>query len=285
MDANPADHEIFAGWEVALNRAADAARIVVIGATDAGKSSFVMEVLSRRGRELALLDLDPGQKMIGPPGTVSLGRYDPDARCASPERFVFLSSTSARKFNATTQAASALAAEAGLFIVNTAGFIGGPGIWLQVQTIAALQPDLIVAIGGGLDRILAAHPAIPTVRIERSPLATRKSAARRAAIRQAAFASALDGALQLSFGDWLEMEPALPVPFDTEARPICALADERGDMAIGVLERFGSEIIVHAHQPPRTPRTLKLGSMWAEQRAGEWTLLERLIPSWAAPGG
>ena len=280
MDAQVAALEPSDAWRAALVRAADASRIVVIGATDAGKSSFVMQAMAAHEREIALLDLDPGQKMVGAPGTVSLGRYDARARSASLEAFVFLGTTSARMFKATTQAAEALAAGSTTLIANTAGFIGGPGIWLQVQTIAALQPDLVVAIGPGLDRILAAHPDVPAERIERSPLATRKSPARRAAIRQAAFASALAGASRLSFPGTMAFEPAPPIPFETAARPVCALTDERGDMAVGILKEVGPELIAHAPEPPRSPCTIRLGSMWAEPHAGGWTLLERLSPAW-----
>lgn len=281
MDA-PALIEPCAAWCAALDRAAAASRTIVIGAADAGKSSFVLAAMAGQLRGLALLDLDPGQKMIGAPGTISLGRYDADARRLLLEAFVFVRTTSAARFGATTEAAEALAAGAGAFIANTAGFTTGPGTWLQVQTIAALKPDLIVAIGEGLEPILGAHPAVPAVRIARSPLAVRKSPSTRAAIRQAAFAYALAGASRFSLDATIGIEPGLPTPFVNAARPVCALADERGDMAICVLERCGGgELIVHAPAPPRPVRTIRLGSMWAESRAGGWALLDRLTPAWA----
>ena len=59
-------------------------------------------------------------------------------------------------------------------------------------------------------------------------------------------------------------------------------AYERGDIVIGILEELGPELIVHAPEPPRSPCTIRLGSMWAEPHAGGWTLLERLAPAWRA---
>src|SRR4051812_44571804 len=116
-------------WQKALDRAAGAGLLLVLGPMDVGKSSF-LRALARRRPGLALLDLDPGQKMIGPPGSASLGSLEPEPRL---ERFVFLGSTAVRGFGALLAAARSLAAsaEGRPIAVNTSGFVKGPGALLQ----------------------------------------------------------------------------------------------------------------------------------------------------------
>jgi hypothetical protein len=48
-------------------------------------------------------------------------------------------------------------------------------------------------------------------------------------------------------------------------------------MVLAVLE---SPARVIAPPPPRSVRIVRLGSMWAERRDGDWRLLETLHPSW-----
>jgi polynucleotide 5'-kinase involved in rRNA processing len=60
-------------WEEALARAAAATRVAVLGPPDSRKPAFVAALAERRP-ECRIIDLDPGQKMIGRPGTASLGR-------------------------------------------------------------------------------------------------------------------------------------------------------------------------------------------------------------------
>jgi len=161
-------------------------RIVVIGPTDVGKSSFIRALAERTPR--TLIDLDPGQKMVGPPGTVSAAVIaGPDAaeRCM---RFVFVGSTSALVLSRIVAGAARLATAAPL-VANTSGFVAGPGARLQAASIAALSADCVVAIGFG-----AAEPPLPKGwsgqlhRLPRSPFARRKSPALRRRIRQEAFA-------------------------------------------------------------------------------------------------
>ena len=52
-------------------------RVLVLGAPDAGKSTFRGMLLAHaagQSRRAALLDADPGQKHVGPPACVTLGR-------------------------------------------------------------------------------------------------------------------------------------------------------------------------------------------------------------------
>ncbi len=51
-------------------------RVMIVGSADVGKSSLalmLLHALARAGKQCLLFNADPGQKMVGPPGTVSLG--------------------------------------------------------------------------------------------------------------------------------------------------------------------------------------------------------------------
>jgi polynucleotide 5'-hydroxyl-kinase GRC3/NOL9 len=260
--------------------------VVVVGETDVGKSTFIraaMTAASQVGIPLPLIDLDPGQKMIGPPATAALGSD------TGVERLVFIGSTSASEVSKIVGAASLLAhASADGFIANTAGFVRGLGARLQSATLAALQPDLIVAIGeeDRLRPILDAHRDIAVSLLERPLLARRKSAAQRARLRQTAFAAALDGAeaMMLRTRD-LSFTPAPPVSFTDAARPICALADaDRVTIGVGVLQEVGEETVVFtARGAGSTVAELQLGKIWACPSAAGWQLQEKLTPSWQHP--
>jgi polynucleotide 5'-hydroxyl-kinase GRC3/NOL9 len=265
-------------WSEALARAADSRRILVLGATDVGKTRFIRQLMGDRA-ELRLIDLDPGQKMIGPPGTASLGNL------SELGRFIFLGSTSASNLGGIARAAAALAADAGgPFVVNTAGFIAGLGARLQAITAKAIAPDLVIEIGPdpASDPITPAIAGVPLIRLHRSPAARRKSSSVRAGIRQRAFEEALAGAELVSIAaSFHRGPPALPPGAE---RPVCALADEAGaDMCLAVLRGFGEAgVQLDAPPPPRPVELVRLGKMWAEPRTGGWKLLDKLSPSWSA---
>ncbi len=270
-------------WQAALDRLGGALRILVLGATDVGKSSFIREALRRPGPELRLLDLDPGQKMIGPPGTVGLGSIaGSEVRI---ERFRFVGTTSANSLRQIVGAASLLArGSPGAWIANTSGFVRGPGERLQLLTIQALQPDLIVAIEEGreLEPILAAAGPRLVVRVPRSLAARRKGAGERRRLRQAALDRALSLATRNEVHD-LRFWPAPPAPFESAARPLCSLVDSAGeDMCVGVLEHVDEHglIVVHGAPPPRRPCAAGLGKIWCEWTGDDWRLVDAQRPSW-----
>jgi polynucleotide 5'-hydroxyl-kinase GRC3/NOL9 len=269
-------------WTEAIAAARRHRRVLVLGATDMGKSTFIRAALEGSGG--MLLDLDPGQKMIGPPGTIGLGRLDPPAL----QRFVFVGSTSSSTISRIARGAAELAAEAGPLVANTSGFVRGLGVRLQAATAAALRPDLVIEIGADVQAPAILPPNdIPLIRLERSPLARRKSAGARARLRQEAFAAALDGAERQTFQtSSLRFDPAPPAHLEGAARPVCALADPMGqDVGYGIVEEVGEEAIVILAPPLEAPvATVRLGRMWAERREQEWRLLETLRPSWRESG-
>lgn len=263
-----------------------ARRIVVLGPTDTGKSTFIRAFLATSGQAAMLIDLDPGQKMIGPPGTVALGRLDP----AMVERFIFIGSTSSSDISKIARAAADLARvtdRSGPFIANTSGFVTGLGARLQAATLAAVKPDLIVEIGTAPDApplVPVQCADIPLLRLERSAAARRKSPAVRARLRQQALEDALCGARMLTLPS-LRFDPAPPAALEGAARPICALADGAGiDRSYGILEAVEEGCLrVRAVDPERPIERVRLGRMWAEPEEGRWRLLEKLSPSWLEP--
>lgn len=264
-----------ADWADALDRIVveERRRIAVIGPADAGKSRFVGALLARRP-QFALIDLDPGQKMAGPPGSVSL------ARAGRLERFVWIGSTGAANVRGIARGAADLARQAP-FVANSSGFVRGLGARLQAASLDALRPDCIVAIGEGLAPILEGR-TVEILRLRPSEMARRKPPALRARLRQAAFAAALEGADDRSLPRRsVRFDPAPPEPFAAGSeRPVCALANGE-DRAIGVLVAAGEEQ-VRLFAPPLAapPSTVRLGRMWAAPGEGGWKLLEALRPAW-----
>lgn len=271
-------------WREAISRIAGErfVRVAVIGATDTGKSSFVAALLAAEPG-LELIDADPGQKLVGPPGTISLGRLAPHGRLELGG-FVFIGSTSSANVFLITRACEALARASGRFVANTSGFVEKLGARLQAATISALDADCIVALGeeAALTPILDRHRDRAILPLRPSPSAARKTPSARARLRQASFAAAIEGAVPLDIAE-VAFEPAPPVAVGLGGKhPVCSLADREGtDTAIGIVEAAGDgRVRVLARAPDRPVATVRLGSMWAERRDGGWRLLDTLHPSW-----
>jgi polynucleotide 5'-hydroxyl-kinase GRC3/NOL9 len=270
-------------WRAAIERilAAPHTRVAIIGPTDTGKSSFARALLAA-APACELIDADPGQKLVGPPGTISLGR--PAAGGLELGGFVFIGSTSASNVFLIARACEALAAASPRFVANTSGFVEKLGARLQAATIASLDADLIVAIGEDalVAPILDKHAHRAVIRLKPSPSAARKTPSARAALRQQSFAAALAGAESLALTD-VTSEPAPPIAIELGGRhPICSLADAEGtDMALGIVEAAQEgRVRILAQPTPRPVATIRLGKMWAERKEGAWTLLDTLHPSW-----
>ncbi len=74
-----AEIDVPADWAETARRLASgpAGRVFLLGAPDAGKSTlarFLCGEAGAAGRDVALLDADPAQKLVGPPACVTLGR-------------------------------------------------------------------------------------------------------------------------------------------------------------------------------------------------------------------
>lgn len=186
-------------WREAAARiaAAKPARVLVIGATDRGKSTFCAYLcwyLLRRGRQPAFIDADVGQKDVGPPATISLARprLDQPLTTLAPKALYFVGAVSPLAhllpMVVGTRYLADLAGE-NFVVINTSGLVFDVGQVLKTYQIDALRPDWIVALEQDreLAPILAAHRHFPILRLPASPQARVKSMELRRQRRQAAF--------------------------------------------------------------------------------------------------
>ena len=104
-------------------------RIMVLGATDVGKSSFcsfVAAFLAQAAGSLRLLDADLGQKLFGPPACITLARFEQPGRYAL-ERLHFIGDMHPVANGPAVIAGVARLAHGGdLSLVNTSGLISAP---------------------------------------------------------------------------------------------------------------------------------------------------------------
>jgi polynucleotide 5'-hydroxyl-kinase GRC3/NOL9 len=173
--------------------------ILVLGGGDAGKSSycrFLVAQLLGAGERLAIVDADVGQKIVGPPATVTLGYAEGTAEqwTAAAEAFYFVGSTGpvGRMLPLVVGTAQLVnAADAAFVIVDTTGYIEASGRVLKGYKIDAVRPDLIVAIQkhGELEAVLRSHATYPTIRIPPSRKARPRDRWERDIARERAFAT------------------------------------------------------------------------------------------------
>ncbi len=216
------------------------ARVLVIGARDAGKSTFcrfLADAAPQLGRSAALLDTDVGQKTIGPPACVTL-------QDRHGMRFAFVGTTDpVLGWRPLVEGTRRLAheADADLLVVNTSGLLGGPGRRLKAAKIDAVRPDLLIALGDdpAVRSVLDDHPHHPALRLPLSPEARRKTNGERRAARREAFrAYFAQGSVLTLDGEML----ARPEP-DAPLSPglLVGLAGRDGnDLGLGLLTGCGN---------------------------------------------
>jgi polynucleotide 5'-hydroxyl-kinase GRC3/NOL9 len=137
--------------------------LLVIGATDIGKSTFARYLYHRLcidSRRVAYLDGDPGQSTLGPPATMTLTLNQPGQVIFPPQGQTwrsFVGAVSPRGHmlpllvGASRLAVSARAAGADTIIYDTTGLIDPAqgGTALKLAKINLLQPDAVLAIQRG----------------------------------------------------------------------------------------------------------------------------------------
>ncbi len=195
------------------------ATVVVLGAPDCGKSTFVRDAalaLTGADRSAAVVDTDLGQSEIGPPGTIGAARALPGTEMRSLRDlpvaagyFVGAISPSRHGLDVCVGAIqTARAIKKGrpdLVLVDTDGFVhGGPARQLKRRLCELLLPQVVVALTRGteLDPLLTAFGNMDTPDLWRVPVGEavqRKTPAARATRRAARFLAALDGAEPLTF--------------------------------------------------------------------------------------
>lgn len=264
-------------WQSALQRilAGPARRVLVLGACDAGKSSFCGLLFSQAAEatgQVALLDADPGQKQVGPPACVTLGRPNGEGVPTLSALGYLGTIEPLRGWSQLIVGSVFLAAQAhpDFVVVNTCGLLRGPGRRLKGAMISALRPDLLVAIGEDrdLEMVLADHAGLPVLRLVRSEGARRKGEGERRALRQMAFRAYFEPAPVWSLDPGtIRLTPATDEPLPQPGR-LVALADEAGhDMAVGLVvpENDPGQLLLRSPRPDRTVASLRWGSLGLDQ--------------------
>jgi polynucleotide 5'-hydroxyl-kinase GRC3/NOL9 len=160
-------------WEAALENLQQAQTILLLGATDTGKSTFLTWLantlqLQTQGQRIAIVDADVGQSSLGPPTTIGLGLVAQPFQSLqelSPAALYFVGSTSPRGHflpvvvGTKRMVDRAQRMEAAQVIVDTCGFIGADGGQaLKHYQIDLLKPDVVVCLqrASECERILLA---------------------------------------------------------------------------------------------------------------------------------
>jgi polynucleotide 5'-hydroxyl-kinase GRC3/NOL9 len=147
------------GWRKALEDLQTARAILLLGATDTGKSTFLCWLangLYAQGHRVAIVDADVGQSSLGPPTTIGLGVVAQPFESLQelmPVGLFFVGSTSPRSHllpmlvgtKRMVDRAHTLGVDH--VIVDTCGFIAaGGGQALKYYTINLLDPDVVVCL-------------------------------------------------------------------------------------------------------------------------------------------
>lgn len=221
------------------------AKVLVLGETDRGKSSFcrllTREIVSQ-GADVSYLDADIGQKDIGPPATITLGLVgkDADVRGAELIGMYFVGALSPIGHFLPVIVGTRRLADSVLTpftVINTPGFVRASGRILTAYQIESLCPDVIVAIETGreLEPILREYRHFKILRLKPAPAARSKSQAVRAEIRR------------LALQDYFQVAREIRLPadklifqrrdgYDVTER-LCGLADLHGNcLGVGMLQ-------------------------------------------------
>lgn len=145
-------------WVSSLESLALAGVVLVIGAAEAGKTTFtawLANQLHARGLSVGIVDADVGQSEIGPPATVGLGAVrGPLARSGDADtvavEFVGVTSPGRRPWQvaeATGRLVQTARPRFDRIVVDTSGFVtGGFAAAVKQRKIAAADPDVVVAV-------------------------------------------------------------------------------------------------------------------------------------------
>ena len=206
-------------WQPALEAVRAPGVVMVLGASDAGKSTLAAVLANaavEAGRDVAIVDSDVGQSSIGPPTCVSMARVSRPVTALSDlhaEGLDFVGTPSpvghllgfVASAAAMVQAARATGAET--VLVDTTGLVEGPIAWaLKGNKLRLIDADVVVALqhADEVEHLLAPYRrrARPRVlRLTASRQVRPRSREQRTANRQRAFASYFAGGRAVAL-DW-----------------------------------------------------------------------------------
>lgn len=187
-------------------------RVIVVGDTDSGKTAFstlLLNTLVSRGRRVAVVDADVGQKSIGPPGALGMGLAERTvvslSSVAFEDGFFIGSFTPAGLLHRAVVGALLLSRKAeslgaDTVLVDTAGWVHEwGGRELKLTEALALQPDIVVFVGAEEELSQVYKPIsglFPSVRVDSPSILRRRSREERREYRRYLYRRWFSGALE-----------------------------------------------------------------------------------------
>jgi polynucleotide 5'-kinase involved in rRNA processing len=269
-------------WHDLTDRLPDGGRVVVIGASDSGKTTFTWWLADElsSGGDVALVDADLGQSRIGPPACVGWTTYGVDrgefefvGDVQPASRLIAALSGTVRMGIRATRLTKPK-----WLIVDTGGFVDGPDACeFKGSQVQLLAPATVVALGapGRLDHLRWAwrgRDEIRWLRLDVAPGCCEKSREHRRAWRSDHFAEWLAGSVNHRFElDHLALHH-VPSPEvlaergpDGLAGTLVGLDDHQGvGICLGLLEDFDmsrSHATVWAPPEAAGARGLRFGAL------------------------
>jgi len=255
---------IDAAWAPAVDAASTAPLTIVIGPSDAGKTTLVTalaNVLFDRGFSVAIVDADVGQSVLGPPTTVGLGRVNRRMERPGDAELIamaFVGTTSpAANLTGTVVATGRLVARArahgiARVVVDTGGLIAGDlGRALKQAKIDLLDADLVVCLerSDECETVLRPYRATARPRVVRltpSAAARPRNPEMRRRYRDDAFARYFAGSrrIVLDLRSVVLKRPALFVGEPLSAEKILEASAVVGDDVIWAERRHGDTAVL-----------------------------------------
>ena len=159
-------YQVNQDWQKLANRIIMPQQIVlVIGATDAGKSTFcrfLVDSALTEGLKAALVDADVGQSQIGPPTTIGMKCFTPAMVPVqfdgTADQLYFVGDVSPRPRYLETLSGTRLMVDsaretaADFIVVDTTGYIHDPpAVSLKQHKIELIRPNHLVSIGRAIE--------------------------------------------------------------------------------------------------------------------------------------
>ncbi|MCD6168595.1 MAG: hypothetical protein J7J33_04745, partial [Caldisericia bacterium] len=179
-------------------------RLFVIGASDSGKTTFLLFILNfliKKGKRVGMLDLDIGQSSIGPPTTVGFGIANKEVETLTeikPEKLYFVGSVSPKGhllqilIGAEKLIREVEKHRVDHLLVDTTGLVDGPvAEILKEAKIEIINPDFIILFEEKGERENLIKPFIFSekriIRVKPSPYVSQRDREERIKYREERF--------------------------------------------------------------------------------------------------
>ncbi len=235
-------------------------RLFVIGASDSGKTTFLLFMLNfliKKGKRVGMLDLDIGQSSIGPPTTVGFGIASKEVETLTeikPEKLYFVGSVSPKGhllqilIGAEKLIREVEKHRVDHLLVDTTGLVDGPvAEILKEAKIEIINPDFIILFGEKEERENLVKPFIFSekriIRVKPSPYVSQRDREERIKYRENRFKEYFkDGKiLKIIFSE----KNLLGIDLNYEIPPpgtlISLLDKDRFSVSLGVVKSFDKE--------------------------------------------